>query len=34
MARQCVPVDVRTRKLEMIVDAASRDLQSMTVTGF
>ena len=33
MARQVVPVDVRTRKLEMIVDAASRDLQSMTVTG-
>ncbi|NLD72969.1 MAG: prohibitin family protein [Chloroflexi bacterium] len=33
MARQVVPIDVRTRKLEMIVDAASRDMQSMTVTG-
>ncbi len=33
MARQVVPVDVRTMKLELVVDAASRDLQSMTVTG-
>ncbi len=33
VARQVVPVDVRTRKLELTVDAASRDMQQMTVTG-
>lgn len=33
VARQVVPVDVRTRKLELVVDAASRDMQQMTVTG-
>jgi len=33
IARQVVPMDVRTAKLELIVDSASRDLQSMTVTG-
>jgi len=33
MARQVVEVDVRTKKLELIVDAASRDMQTMLVTG-
>lgn len=33
MARQVVEVDVRTKKLEMVVDSASSDLQTMIVTG-
>jgi len=33
MARQVVEIDVRTKKLEMVVEAASSDLQTMLVTG-
>lgn len=33
LLRKVVEVDVRTRKLEVVADAASRDLQSMQVTG-
>jgi regulator of protease activity HflC (stomatin/prohibitin superfamily) len=33
MARQVIPIDVRTKKLEMVVEAASKDLQIMDVTG-
>jgi regulator of protease activity HflC (stomatin/prohibitin superfamily) len=33
VVRQVIPVDVRTKKLEMNVEAASSDLQTMRVTG-
>jgi regulator of protease activity HflC (stomatin/prohibitin superfamily) len=33
VVRQVIPVDVRTKKLEMNVEAASSDLQTMGVTG-
>ncbi len=33
VVRQVIPVDVRTKKLEMNVEAASSDLQVMRVTG-
>lgn len=33
MARQVVEIDVRTKKLEVLADTASRDIQAMLVTG-
>jgi regulator of protease activity HflC (stomatin/prohibitin superfamily) len=33
LARRVVPVDVRTKKIEILAEAASSDLQSIVVTG-
>jgi len=33
VARQVIPIDVRTKKLEVISEAASRDLQTIQVSG-
>lgn len=33
VARQVVPIDVRTKKLEVITEAASADLQAVTITA-
>ena len=33
VARQVVPIDVRTKKIEIVTEAASSDLQTIMVTG-